>query len=174
MLWSGAGTAVLTGDEISRARHVPPVGSLKERLRAIPQEVAKTVKGSVCTFVSAMRKQRQEFRGPQCGPIPPSSQQTCSRPSLLGGLWWCREAECATCLKMTNPTTSRGEPAAQGLLQLAQYGFVRAIADDRPLVEALAPEGLRDDYLKSYEETLKVYRGNLYGGSYKQKLGGDK
>ena len=168
MLWTDAGAAVLKGDEISAARHVPKVGSLKERLRAIPQDFAKVIADSVSTFVTAVRKQRQECSGVRSGSAPPSSQQIFSRPSLLGGLWWCQEEGCTTCLTMANPTELRGEPAAQELLRLVQYGFVRALENERPLVEAMAPDGLRSDYVASYEETLKVYTCNLYGGSYKK------
>ena len=79
--------------------------------------------------------------------------------------------ECGTCLKIESLTASRGEPAAQGLLHLAQYGFVRAIENDRPPVEAMAPEGLRDDQLASYAETLEVYRGNLQRGVLQAETG---
>ena len=75
---------------------------------------------------------------------------------------------------MANLTELRGEPAAQGLLRLVQYGFVRALENERPLVEAMAPDGLQSDYVASYEETLKVYTCSLYSGSYKKKPGGSE
>ena len=174
VLWTDAGAAVLKGDEISAARHVPKVGSLKERLRAIPQVFARVIADSVGSFVTTARKQKQECGNVRNGSAPPSSRQIFSRPSLLGGLWWWQEEGCAVCLSMATPTELRGEPAAQGLLRLVQYGFVRALENERPLVEAMAPEALKSDYVASYEDTLEVYTCNLYGGSYKQKPGGSK